>query len=109
MVEQVYLLPLTQLPGGGAGLSPPSYSATRWWSRFEVIQQLLKVFEDVVAFLSSRGLPPATSTKLLEILHDPPKYRKLKMEIAITVDAMEPFVKATYELEGDDALAFSNL
>ena len=55
------------------GLSPPSYSATRWWSRFEVIQQLLKVFEDVVAFLSSRGLPPATSTKLLEILRDPPK------------------------------------
>ena len=27
------------------------------------------------------------------------------MEIAITVDAMEPFVKATYALEGDGALA----
>lgn len=28
------------------------------------------------------------------------------MEIAITVDAMEPFVKATYNLEGDGPLLF---
>ena len=27
------------------------------------------------------------------------------MELAITVDAMEPFAKATYALEGDGALA----
>ena len=29
----------------------------------------------------------------------------LKMEIVITVDAMEPFVKATYKLEGDGSLS----
>ena len=46
-----------------------------------------------------------TSGKLLEILNDPAKARKLKMEIAITVDAMEPFVKATYKLEGDGSLS----
>lgn len=46
-----------------------------------------------------------TTSKLLEILNDPPKYRKLKMELTITIDAMEPFVKATYFLEGDGALA----
>ena len=28
------------------------------------------------------------------------------MEITITVDAMEPFVKATYNLEGDGPLLF---
>jgi len=30
--------------------------------------------------------------------------RKLKIEIATTVDAMEPFVKATYKPKGDSAL-----
>ena len=87
------------------GLPPPSYSATWWWSRFEVIQQLLNTFGDVSSFLNNDDMPVATTSKLLEILRDPANCRKLKMEIAITVDAMEPFVKATYTLEGDGALA----
>lgn len=33
--------------------------------------------------------------------------RKLQVEIAITVDAMEAFVKATYNLEGDGPLALT--
>ena len=33
------------------------------------------------------------------------KTRKLKIEIATTVDAMEPFIKATYKLEGDGPLS----
>ena len=82
-----------------------SYSATRWWSRFEVINQLLTAFNVVVTFLANDDFPPVTSGKLLEIVNDPPKARKLKMEIAITVDAMKPFVKATYKLEGDGALS----
>ncbi len=56
-------------------------------------------------FLENDDLPPATSTKLLQVLNDPAKSRKLKIEIATTVDAMEPFVKATYKLEGDGALS----
>ena len=36
---------------------------------------------------------------------DPAKTRKLKIEIATTVDGMEPFVKATYKLEGDGPLS----
>jgi hypothetical protein len=39
------------------------------------------------------------------IINDIPKFRKLKMELAITIDAMAPFVKATYTLEGDGLLA----
>ena len=50
-------------------------------------------------------LPPATSTKLLQVLDDPAKTRKLKIEVATTVDTMEPFVKATYKLEGDGPLS----
>ena len=41
------------------------------------------------------------------MLNDEPTMTKLKIEIAITIDAMEAFVKATYNLEGNGALALS--
>ena len=62
-----------------------------------------QTFSDVKKFLERDNLPP-TSTKLLLVLNDPAKTRKLKMEIATTVDAMEPFVNTTYKLEGDGPL-----
>ena len=36
-----------------------------------------------------------------------PTMRKLQIEIALTINAMEVFVKASYNLEGDGALALS--
>ena len=72
------------------GLPAPSYSATRWWSQFEVIHQVFTAFGDVEKFLKNDDLPLATSTKLPQVLDDPAKTRKLKIEIATTVDAMEP-------------------
>lgn len=71
-------------------LPSPSYSTTRWWSRFEVLDQALQAFGDVSAFMNEPDLPPATSTKIREIINDPPKCRKLKMELAMTIDAMTP-------------------
>ena len=88
-------------------LRTPSYSATRWWSRYEVIGQIHDTFGDVSFFLRGNELPPATTGKLLAILDDPGKCRKLKMELSITVDAMDPFVKSTYILEGDGPLVLS--
>ena len=88
------------------GRCVPSYSTTRWWSRFEVIDQILTAFGDVQTFIMSNDdLPPASSGKLREILNDPAKLRKLKVEFAIMVDAMRLFVNATYKLEGDSALS----
>ena len=55
--------------------------------------------------MNQPDLPPATSTKIREIINDCAKFRKLKMELAITVDAMTPFVQATYNLEDDRLLA----
>ena len=49
-------------------------------------------------------MPSATTRKLLSIVDDAASLRKLKIELAATVDAMEPFVKATYDLEGDGPL-----
>ena len=66
---------------------------------------MLKTFSDVKKFSERNGLPPATSTKLLQVPDDPAKTKKLKIKIATTVDAMEPFVKATHKLEGDGPLS----
>lgn len=45
--------------------------------------------------------------KLLGILNDPPKNRKLQVELAMTTDAGEQFAKATYRMEGDGLLVFA--
>ena len=82
------------------GLAVPTYSSTRWWSKWEVMKHMHDAFGDVLPFLEDNDLP-ASSQKLLDVLNDPPKSRKLQMELAITVDFGEPFVKATYILEGD--------
>ena len=87
------------------GLPAPSYSATRWWSKWEVLKGMLVTFGDIHSFLEQKDLPP-TRQKLLDVMDDPPQNRKLKTELAVTIDAGEPFVKATYRLEGDGPLAF---
>ena len=88
------------------GLPVPSYSTTRWWFKCKVIKHVHDAFGDVKSFLEHDNLPPSR-IQLLEIVNDPPNNRKLKMELAITVDAGEPFVKATYRMEGDGPLVFS--
>ena len=87
------------------GLPPPSYSVTRWWSCFEVLAKLLSTFGDVFTLLEDEDISPANANKLRAILSDAAKTRKLKIELAATVDCMEPFVKTTYSLEGDGFLA----
>ena len=64
---------------------------------------MLVAFGDVLPFVENNDLPP-TSQKFVDVL---PKSRKLQMELAITIDFGEPFVKATNRLEGDRSLAFS--
>ena len=89
------------------GLPSPSYSATRWWSKFEVINQVHDTFGDVSSFLNSTDLPSASSGKMIKILNDAAKCRKLKIELAITVDSMATFVCSTYTLEGNGPLALT--
>lgn len=87
-----------------SGISILSYSTTRWWSKFELMKQVHDMFGDISAFLRNEELPVISTKKLLAIIDDMPSLRKLKTELAMTIDAMEPFVKATYELEGDGPL-----
>ena len=87
------------------GKSMGSYSPTRWWSKWELMNQLLFQFGDVRPFLEEHeDLGPATRQKLLGIVTDPQRNVLLQIELAAVVDCGEPFVKATYTLEGDGPL-----
>ena len=49
-------------------------SATRWWSKFEVIKQMFELFGDVEMVLRRHDdLAPSTRAKLLTFFDEPPK------------------------------------
>lgn len=82
------------------------YSLTRWWSRWELINQILELFGDVEPFLRSlEEFSANTRAKLIEFYENVQKCHSLKVELACVVDAGKPFVQATYKLEGDGLLA----
>ena len=89
------------------GRSVKTFSKTRWWSRWEVVNQLLELFGDIQPFLEENGdLGPATRSKMLSILLDPCKKIHLKLEMAAVVDAGRQFVQTTYKLEANGPLVF---
>ena len=90
------------------GHSFQGYSTARWWSNFEVLKQLLDLFGDVKPFFElNTNVSLATHGKLLTMLNDQQQKPYLMVELAVTIDAGMPFVKATYNLEGDGPLALS--
>lgn len=87
------------------GKSMASFSDTRWWSRWEVCNQVLWQFGDVLPFVQcNTNSSPATTAKLMQLLGDRQQYTYLQLELAAVVDCGERFVKATYDLEGDGPL-----
>ena len=94
--------------GEQTGKAMPSYSATRWWSKWEILDQLLVSFGDIKLFLDNNpDLGPASRDKLLEFFTNTQKNIYLKLELAAIVDWGRPFVTATYNLEGDGPLVFT--
>ena len=89
------------------GISIQGYSATRWWSKWEVINQTFELFGDVEAFIrQDEEFSNNTRAKLTEFFSDNRKLECLKVEFAAIVDAGKQFVQATYKLEGDGPLVF---
>ena len=87
------------------GLTVDSYCPTRWWSKWEVMHQLVKAFGDIEPFLrSADDFSGNTRAKLLEYFDSPIKIQCLKVELAAIVDAGKPFVEATYKLESDEPI-----
>ena len=66
-----------------------------------MVNHLFCSFGDLAPFLDNEELSGDNLKKLREIVDDQPTSRKLKTEMAVAIDGMEPFVKATYVLEGD--------
>ena len=72
------------------------------------MKQLLDLFGDIQPFLESNtDISPATRAKLLSMFSDEQQKSYLMVELAVTIDAAMPFVKATYSLDGDGPLALT--
>ena len=65
-----------------------------------MMHELLDTFGDIVGYVRECDLPSATASKLLKVLDDQGKLGKLYMELAIKVDAMQPFVKLPMTWKG---------
>ena len=88
------------------GHSIATYSQTRWWSSWEVMNQAFTMFGGIEPFLrENEDVSPATRAKLLEFFDDHQKLFLLKLQLAVVVDVGAHFVKATYALEGNGLLA----
>ena len=73
-------------------------------------QQLLEQFGDVCGFLEmvkETKICAQIVPQLLEIMPDPQRLIDLKLELDVTIDVGQHFVKATYYLESDGSLMFS--
>lgn len=91
------------------GKSMKLYSPTRWWSRWEVIDQCLKYFGDITPFIRDNpDVGARLHDRLLAMLEDNDFVKHLKLEMAIVVDLGVHLVKATYDLEGDGPLVLSS-
>lgn len=85
-----------------------SYSKTRWWSRFEVMDQLHNLFGYVVAFLCTDvESPGALCIRLRATVENLEARAQLQIQLAVVVEFSRPFVQATYKLEGDGPLSLS--
>ena len=83
-----------------------SYPPTRWWSKWEVVKMLMLYFGEIEPFLQENDdIGHSIRPKLLSFFTDAQKKANLQLEVALTVDWGEPFVKACYFLEGDGPLA----
>ena len=67
----------------------------------------MDLFVDVEPFLQEVTLSPATVEKLLSVIRNAKEKKLLQVELAATIDAGLPFVKCTYNLEGDGPLVLS--
>ena len=90
------------------GTAMRTYSPTRWWSKWEVMNLVLEYFADVEPFVRENDhLAPAIRAHLMEIFNSHADSKDLELELATFVDGGNHFVSATYYLEGDGPLVFS--
>ena len=89
-----------------ANVSVRSYSKTRWWSKWQVMEQLHDLFGDVVEFLlaTPQSDSSVTRRRLKEKVQGLESRARLQMQLAVVVKFGRPFADSTYRVEGDGAL-----
>ena len=83
------------------GRSCSKFSKVRWWSRWEIMQEIATNFSALPAFLAdldNNDIGDATTRKMIEILTN--KKDELELQLA-AVMSCERLCTATYRLEGD--------
>jgi hypothetical protein len=89
------------------GKMPPSVSPTRWWSRFEFAAIVLgnwNAIDQYITALLDKDCCTVLTTALRASI-DSGKKEKVFLQLRVVTAVMLPFVKATYNLEGDEFLA----
>ena len=76
------------------GRTMATYSHTRWWSKWELVNQILVQFGDIKPFLlKNTDIGPSTRPKLLNFFEDSQKLKYLKIELAVVVDWVKHLLK----------------
>ena len=89
---------------GKTGQSIQTYNETRWWSKWEVLNQVLIYFGFVEPFRrENEEICPSSHGHLLEIIDNRQKFQDLCLELAALIDAGVHFLNATYYIERDGA------
>lgn len=86
------------------GASWPTYSETRWFSLYEVLEKISDLFPDLLTVMTrvaTKKISPANSSKLLNLLLDPLLGRKLKIVLAAYVEGLKPLRNLCYWIESD--------
>lgn len=60
--------------------------------------QIQELLGDIPNFRNGGNLPEVTKRKLLQIVANPQQVLLFKIQLAATVDAMEPFVKGKFAI-----------
>ena len=86
------------------GMEWPTHSETRWFSKYDVLEKLSKLFPDILTIMTkvvAKKLSKANAHALLNLLLDPAKKIQLEIELAAYVDGLHELRNLCYYLESD--------
>lgn len=87
------------------GMAWPTYSETRWFSKYDVLQKISTAWGDMLTVMRQvveDKIAPANSSKLLAILLDKPRSLMLQIELAAYVEGLQELRDLCYYLEAEN-------
>lgn len=89
-------------------ISLPAVNNTRWWSQFERISLISRLWKDVYDFIYNPTFlqyGKDARSQLIGLISQPKWYCLFLTELAVYTDLCHPFVVATHDLEADSILS----